>query len=626
MTENIEFSAEISKVLQLMIHSLYTNKDIFLRELVSNASDACDKLRYESLQNDALIEDDADLGITVSFDEAAKSITIEDNGIGMDRDDLIANLGTIAKSGTEEFVKAITGDHKKDVSLIGQFGVGFYSSFMVADTVEVISRKAGKNESWRWFSDGSGAFTVEPAPESERGTKITLKLKDDAHEYLDYYKLEFILQTYSDHISFPIHLISDEGEKKEVNQGAAIWTRPKSEITEEQYQEFYRHVAHSPDKPWAVLHNKAEGVMEYTNLLYIPSMKPFDLFHPERRLRVKLYVKRVFITEENAELVPAYMRFLRGVVDSEDLPLNISRETLQDNPLLGRIREAITKKVLNELIKRGEKDPEGYAEFWDNFGAVLKEGLCESQEPKEKILQACRFASTHDDAKLTSLEAYIERMKPDQKAVYYLIGDDIDTLRNSAQLEGFKKFGVEVLLLSDQVDDFWLSATPKYKEFEFRSVQRHGSDLDAFTGEQEKSEDEASESKEDKAASKADIDTLIAHLKEIYGQEIRDVRTTHKLAESPACLAISEGDMDMRMERFLLEHKQLPKASTKILEINPDHAIISYMAAQPKDEIAETAWILLDQARIQEGEPLRDPALFNQRIYGLMAKALKVGS
>lgn len=613
MSESIPFSAEISKVLKLMIHSLYTNKDIFLRELISNASDACDKLRYRALQDEALYEGDSELKVVLSFDKKAKTLTIADNGIGMSREDLIAQLGTIAKSGTEEFVAAMSGDAKKDVSLIGQFGVGFYSAYMVAERVEVHTRKAGEAESWRWESAGDGEFMVAPGEDRPRGTAITLHLsKDAAKEYTDKFRLQHIAQSYSDHIAIPIELIDEEGQVERINEASALWTRPKSEITDEQYQAFYRHVAHTPDEPFLTLHNKAEGVMEYTSLLFVPSMKPFDLFHPDRRRRVKLYVKRVFITDENVEIVPAWLRFLRGVVDSQDLPLNISRETLQDNPMLAKIRTSLTNKLLSELKKKAAKAPEEYARFWENFGSVLKEGLCESQAPKDKILEICRFQSTYGE-ELVSLEAYIERMKEGQEAIYVIHGDDAQGLRRSAQLEGFKKHGLEVLLLTDHVDDFWLNVNPEYQGKKFKSVTKAGEDLKAFSGQSEE------QSSADKKDDEGDMSGLCARMQAALEGQVREVRTTAKLDESPVCLAVGEGDMDLRMERFLLENKQIKVGSPKILEINPDHPIIR--ALTPKDDAAlsEASHLLLDMAKIQEGEPVADPAGFARRIADLMA-------
>lgn len=606
------FAAETARVLHLMIHALYTNRDIFLRELISNASDACDKLRYAALTDGSLYGDTPDLAIHLALDDKANTLTLTDTGIGMDRDDLIAHLGTIAKSGTSEFVGKLTGDDAKDVNLIGQFGVGFYASFMVADKVSVESRKAGSAESWVWESEGQGSYQVREGAPRARGTSITLHLKPDAKQYLDRHKLGHIVETYSDHIGFPITLTDAEGVTHPLNEGSAIWTRPKADVTEEQYQEFYRHVAHSPEKPWAVLHNKAEGAVEYTSLLFIPGMKPLDLFNPERRRRVKLYVKRVFITDEGVELIPAYLRFLRGVVDSADLPLNISRETLQKSAVLDKIRDSVTSRVLGELKKRAEKDPEDYATFWENFGAVVKEGLCESTAPRDKILDACRFHSTHGDA-LTSLADYKSRMQPDQDAIYYLTGDQLGAMRNSPQLEGFKKRGIEVLLLNEHVDDFWTGVTLKWGEIAFRSVTRAGDDLKPA----------ADEPAENEAA----VGMLIAAMKLLYGDKVRDVRTTRKLADTPVCLAVGEGDMDMRMERFLLEHKQLPRAQAKIVEINPAHPVIQALAGRiaahgSAEDTDDALWLLFDQALIAEGEPVPDPGAFARRLARFMGMGL----
>jgi molecular chaperone HtpG len=616
--EQHNFAAETSRVLHLMIHALYTNRDIFLRELISNASDACDKLRYEALTKPDLLGDQPELAIKISFDEKAKTLTIADSGIGMNRDDLIANLGTIAKSGTEEFFKRMTGDDAKDVNLIGQFGVGFYSSFMVADKVTVTSRKAGEDQAWVWESQGTGNYTVEPAGDAVRGTSITLHLKKEAaKDYLDRHKLGHIVGTYSDHVGFPISLTDSEGVVHSLNDAAAIWTKPKADITDEQYQEFYYAVAHSPEKPWAVFHNKAEGAVEYTSLLFVPGIKPFDLFHPERKRRVKLYVKRVFITDERVELVPPYLRFLRGVVDSADLPLNISRETLQKSPLLDKIRDSITSRVLGDLKKRAEKDAADYATFWANFGAALKEGLCEANSPREKILQACRFYSTHGDA-ITSLDDYKSRMIAGQDAIYFLTGDNLASLRTSPQIEGFKKRGIEVLLLADHVDDFWTATTTKFGELPFRSVMKAGSDLKKFGSDEEKKE----EAKEDTA----DITTLLNVMKTLYGDAVRGVHTTHKLTDTPICLSVGEGDIDLRMERFLAEHKQLPTRAAKIIEINPDHPVIQslakHAASKVDSDVEDALWLLLDQALIAEGEPVADAGAFARRLSRVMQKGL----
>lgn len=623
--QTMPFAAEISKVLRLMIHSLYTNKDIFLRELVSNASDACDKLRYLALSDQSLLEGQSEqLAITVTVDPVAKTLTVRDNGIGMNREELIANLGTIARSGTLEFISNITGDAKKDSNLIGQFGVGFYSAFMVAEHVTVNSRKAGDTQGWIWESAGEGEFSVRVAEEAlPRGTSVTLRLSEAAAEYTDKFRLMHIIDTYSDHIGFPIWMETAEGERERVGEGAALWTLPKSEITEEQYKEFYHHVAHSPDEPWLTLHNKAEGAVEYTSLLFVPSIKPFDLFHPERRRRVKLYVKRVFITEENVELIPHYLRFLRGVIDSADLPLNISRETLQDNPILRKISESITGKLLTELKKKAEKEPESYTKFWENFGAVLKEGLCESIAPKEKILEVCRFHSTQGDLR-ASLDEYIARMKDGQEEIYYLTGDSLASLRSSPQLEGFTSRGIEVLLLDDHVDDFWVNVVPEFKGKPFKSVTRATVDLDAIGAPATHAESE--EKAQQAAPSKDRIENLSTWLQSVYGAEIKEVRPTTKLTDSPACLAVGEGDMDMRMERFLMEHRQLPRRAAKILEINPKHALIRALAEQvaakgDTEDTRDTALMLLDQAKIVEGEPLTDAAAFARRLARFMSKS-----
>lgn len=621
MTDKHSFNAEISKLLQLMIHSLYTNRDIFLRELISNASDACDKLRYRAITNPELLEDDVTFRITISADKKAKTITIADNGIGMNRDELVANLGTIAKSGTQEFLSSLTGDAKKDMPLIGQFGVGFYSAFVVAEKVRVESRKAGEEAAYFWESEGGGEFSIGDVLKQDRGTRIILYVKDEAKEYLDKFRLRHITQTYSDHISFPIEYVDEEGKTETINKGSALWMRPKAEITPEQYKEFYHHIAHSPDTPWMTLHNKAEGKVEYTSLLYIPSMQPFDLFHPDRKRRVKLYVKRVFITDEGTEIIPHWLRFLRGVVDSEDLPLNISRETLQQNPILDKIRESIVKRLLSDLVKRSEKEPEEYLTFWKNFGAVLKEGLCEAiTAPKEQILEASRFYSTSGD-KMVSLNDYIGRMKPGQEHIFYLTGDNIESLKRSAQLEGFKKRGVEVLLFCDHVDDFWVNVVHTYKEKPFLSVTRSNKEIDNI-------EDEVKQ--EAKEEETLQTEPLITILKEIYGEEVKDVRATHKLSESAVCLAVDEGAMDIRLERFLREQKQIATTYSKILEINPDHEVIKHMAGKvktgaTKEDIVlrDIAFLLLDQAKIMQGEEISDPALFSLRINKFLAGYLR---
>ena len=622
------FNAETSKILRLVIHSLYTNRDIFIRELVSNASDACEKLRYLSLTKPELMKDDSELSITLSADEKAKTLTVSDNGIGMSEQDLITNLGTIAKSGTEEFLGQLSGDTKKDASLIGQFGVGFYSVFMVADHVRVETRKAGEEQSYIWESTGDGSYTIEPAKSDlPRGTRITLTLKDGEEQYTDKFRISHIINTYSDHISFPIRFQGGEGDATEVlNEGSALWTRQKSAITKAQYEEFYHHVGHSSDEPWLTLQNQVEGKLSYTNLLFVPSVRPFDLFHPERRRRVKLYVKRVFITDENIDLVPHHLRFLRGIIDSDDLPLNISRETLQNNPQLANIRDSITKKVLSELKKKSEKDKESYAKFWANFGGVLKEGLCEHNATKEALLEACVFNTTAGP-QLSSLDEYVARMSDKQEHIYYITGDRVDTLRTHPQIEGFLKKGIEVVLLHDHVDDFWVTVTPDYKGKKFKSVLSAGEELKNF-GTDAKKDDVKDDNKP--ASSGKEIDNLIAAIKTILGDEVKDVRTTAKLTESPVCLAVEDGAMSMRMERFLVEHKQMKGTSARILEINPDHPVIVGLAKRvtahgvSANDVEDTARLLFDQAKIVEGEELSDPAAFTRRLSALLSKGFMV--
>lgn len=620
-----QFNAETSKILRLVIHSLYTNRDIFLRELISNASDACEKLRYLAVTSPDLLKEDAELAITLSSDKKAGTVSITDNGIGMNEADLISNLGTIAKSGTEEFLGQLSGDSKKDASLIGQFGVGFYSLFMVADFVRVETRKAGETQGYVWESAGDGNYTIaEAASELPRGTRITITLKKGEEEYLDKFRLSHIVSVYSDHIAFPIRYQgAEEGDASEVlNEGSALWTRPKSAITKAQYEEFYHHVGHSSDEPWMTLHNQVEGKLSYTNLLFVPSVRPFDLFHPERRRRVKLYVKRVFITDENIDLVPHHLRFLRGIIDSEDLPLNISRETLQDNPQLTNIRDSITKKVLSEFKKKAEKDKEGYAKFWANFGGVLKEGLCEHSPSKEALLEACVFNTSTAPA-LSTLDEYITRMQEGQEHIYYITGDRVETLRNHPQIEGFVKKGIEVVLLHDHVDDFWVTVTPEYKGKKFKSVLTAGDELSKL----KKSDDAKAEEKPE--SNSKEIDSLIAAMKLVLGDEVTDVRTTSKLTESPVCLGIEDGAMSMRMERFLVEHKQMKSTSARILEINPDHPVIAGLAKRVaahgvNGDVEDTARLLLDQARIVEGEELPDPTAFTRRINALLSKGFVI--
>ena len=633
MTEQTHsFQAEVSRLLDIVANSLYSHKEIFLRELISNASDACDRLRYAAITDPELAGEDSDYRIRLELDAAKRQIAVTDNGIGMNREDLIANLGTIARSGTAAFVNALEDD-KPDLSQIGQFGVGFYSAFMVADRVEVASRKAGDSQGWLWASDGKGAFSIVESDEAPaRGTRIALHLKADEKEFLEAPRLKHIVRTYSDHIAFPIALqVAADGEDaaaedETLNQASAIWTRPKSEISEDQYKEFYHHVAHAFDEPWLTLHFKAEGRIEYAGLLYVPSSKPMDLFNPERRSQVKLYVKRVFITDECEDLLPSYLRFLRGVVDTEDLPLNISRELLQRNPLLAKIRAGLVKRVLDALKKKAEKEPEDYAKFWENFGAVLKEGLYEDQDQRDKLLALARFHSTASDTP-ASLDDYVGRMKEGQEAIYYITGDDLVALKKSPQLEGFVARDVEVLMMTDPVDEFWITAIGSYQEKDLKSVTRGGADLSGIKKPAQAEGDSEAEAEAKEEGAAAEVDALVAFVRLTLKDEVKDVRASQRLTDSAVCLVADEGDMDIHLERLLKQHKQLDKGVPRILEINPDHPLVKRLAQRIGEDgaagdLEEVARLLLDQARILEGEPLPDPAAFAQRLSTLVAKGL----
>ena len=618
----LNFQAEVGRLLHLMVHSVYSNKEIFLRELISNASDACDRLRYLSITRPELIADDPEFRIAVTVDKAGRRLTVADNGVGMNREDLIENLGTIARSGTAAFVEQLTGDSRKDVSLIGQFGVGFYSAFMVADKVEVLSRRAGEAQGWRWSSDGQGTFTIAEAETEGRGTRVTLHLRADAEEFLDAARLRQIIKTYSDHIAIPVRLLEAgtdaDGSGEAVNEASALWTRPRSEIDDAQYREFYHHVAHAFDDPWMTLHWRAEGRIEYSALLYVPGRPPFDLFHPDRRAGVKLYVRRVFITDECKEVVPAYLRFLRGVVDSEDLPLNISREMLQHNPVLGAIRAGVVRRVLGELERKAEQEPAAYAEFWGNFGAVLKEGLYEDAAQRETLLKLARFRSTAGDG-LVSLADYAARMRPGQDAIYYITGDDVEALRRSPQIEGFAARKVEVLLLADPVDEFWVPAVGAYDGKPLRSVTRGAADLSKIA-----QTEEEQKQKQDQAA---DLGPLLALFKLSLKDAVKDVRPSNRLTDSAVCLVADEGDMDLHLERLLKLHGQPVAGSKRILEINPHHPLIARLAQSLQGEQAgaragDIAHLLLDQARILEGEVPPDPAAFARRLSRLMEEGL----
>jgi len=619
-TETKPFQAEVGKILDLVVNSLYSNKEIFLRELISNASDACDRVRYAAITDPNLIKEDPELSIIISINKKARNITISDNGIGMSHDELIENLGTIARSGTAAFVEELTGDSTKDMTLIGQFGVGFYSAFMVSDMVTVVSSKAGEETAWQWQSEGSGAFTIAPVEHEKRGTRIELHLRKGESEFLDPDRLRHIITTYSDHIALPIKLEGTGVEGTEsVNSAAALWTRQKKAISEDQYKEFYHHVAHSFDEPWLTLHNQAEGRLEYTNLLFIPSSKPHDLFDPARKHGVKLYVKRVFITDDCQELLPAWMRFVRGIVDSQDLPLNVSREMLQHNPVVTKIRNALIKRVLGELEKKAAKTPIDFATFWGNFGAVLKEGIYEDADYRDRLVELLHCHSTAGE-QLVTLAEYVERMKDGQKEVFYISGENMSALRKSPQIEGLIARDIEVLLFDDPVDDFWTGVVREYKGKSIRSVTRGDIDLTNL-GVQS---DDAEEKK--KPASDNDVASLIGVFKLALGEEVADVRASTRLTNSPVCLVADEGAIDIHLERLLKQQNRLDEASKRVLEINPENELIRSLATRAKEEpsdqgLVETAKLLLDQARIVEGDAVADAAAFSKRMTEMMARS-----
>ncbi len=646
--ETHAFQAEVGKLLDIVAHSLYSQKEIFLRELISNASDACDKLRYRALTEPALVEDDPELKVTLRLDKKAKTITVSDNGVGMDKDDLTGILGTIARSGTQAFVEGLSGDAAKDkdkdkdkedvaVSLIGQFGVGFYSAFMVADRVEVVTRKAGTNQAWKWTSDGRGEFAIEPAERAARGTDVITHLKKDAKEYLETERIEHIVRTYSDHIGIPVALapVKKEDDERVLNTASALWTRAKKDITEDQYKEFYHHAAHAFDDPWMTIHNQVEGVLSYTNLLFIPSMRPYDLFHPDRAASVKLYVKKVYITDNCEGLLPSYLRFVKGVVDSEDLPLNISREMMQHNPVVAKISSGLTKRVFGELKKSAEKKPDDYARFWETFGPVLKEGIYEDHANRDRILELARFKSSARSGWI-SVKDYVNAMKPGQDTIYYITGDTAEAALASPQLEGFRAKEVEVLLMTDPVDEFWLPQVGVYEEKAFKSATRGGADLAKIDGAAADEKADADETKEKTEAPDDDrTDLLVAALKLALGDKVKDVRRSERLTDSAVCLVADEGDLDMNLERLLKQHKQLDgqDLSPRILEINAGHALIGKLAvlaqekAKPGEDISDplltdAAFMLLDQARILEGEPVLNAQAFARRLSQLMVEGL----
>lgn len=634
--QNFEFGVETKKILKLMIHSLYTNKDIVIRELISNASDACDKLRYQTTINPDILGSETDLKIKIEINEEERTLSVIDSGIGMNRDDLINQLGTIAKSGTEAFLEQMSKNKEQNaIELIGQFGVGFYSSFMIAKKVEVISKKVDSDDAYIWESSGEGEFKVKKyEKEFPRGTKVILYLKDDESDFLDRFHIKHIIKAYSDHIAFPIELKmgTTDSSVETINVGTALWTKPKNEITKEQYNEFYKYIVHMPGEPWMVLHNKVEGNIEFTSLLFIPDRRTFDLFSPDMNTRVKLYIKRVFITEDTAQLLPRYLRFIQGVVDSQDLPLNISRESLQYNSMVGKIRKALVKKIFSELSKKDENEPEEYLKFWDNFGAVIKEGLCENNVNNDDLLDICKFYSSKSKDKPESLKTYIENMKPNQKEIYYINGSSVENIDNSPQVEGFKTKDIEVLYLCDTVDDFWVTATNKYKDYQFKSITRSDIDIDNLNPQNEEKPDlefdddkKAREEKEKlKDVTESNYENLIKFFKNtLENCNLKDVKISKKLTTSPVCLVADERGMDIKLERFLLEQKQIVAPLPKILEINPNHYLLKIIQENlaNKDrfgEIQDMVKTLFDEACILEGEPIKNPSDFANRLNKLM--------
>ena len=622
--ETFTFQAEVGKILDIVAHSLYSEKEVFLRELISNASDACDKLRYASIAKPELSDDGVEFKIKIDVDKKSSELKILDNGIGMSKKELVESLGTIARSGTQAFLKNISDADKssKDIqsSLIGQFGVGFYSAFMVAKKITVNSKKAGSNQSWSWSSDGKGSFEIESASKENVGTEIILKIDEKDKEYLEEDRIESIVKKYSDHIAQPVVMKTKEKEEKVLNSASALWTRDKRNISNEQYKEFYHHVGMAYDDPWMIMHNKAEGLISYTNLLFIPSNRPFDLFNPDRKSNLKLYVKRVFITDDCEGLIPPYLRFIKGIIDTDDIDLNISREMLQNNPVVAKIKNALIKRVISELKKKAENDSENYVKFWEAFGPVLKEGIHEDFANRDKILEVSRFQTSHSE-KLTSLKDYVSRMKKGQDTIYYLSGEDKEKLSQSPHLEGFRAKGVEVLYMTDPVDEFWLPSVGKYSEKSFQSITRGSADLDKIKSKNADKKDKKDEKKEN-------IDKLIASLKVVLGKEVKDIKSSERLTDSAVCLIAGEGDMDMHLEKLLKQHQQLDSTSQKILEINPSHPLIKNLLnvvddKDKKNEIFDdAAWLLLDQARIIEGQSVLDPNKFTKRMNTLIQKGI----
>jgi|TARA_A100001391_G_scaffold78435_2_gene50832 molecular chaperone HtpG len=625
-SETLGFQAEVKQLLHLMIHSLYSNKEIFLRELVSNASDACDKLRFQAIDNPELMQGDADLRIRVEYGADKRTVTISDNGIGLSREDAVQNLGTIARSGTKEFFSQLTGDKQKDANLIGQFGVGFYSSFIVADKVSVLSRRADapETEAVLWESDGQGEFSVTQVEKADRGTSVTLHLREEEDEFLSGWKLREILRRYSDHISLPIQMLKEEWSEEKsaqvkttewetVNQANALWTRAKNEITDEQYKEFYKHVSHDFEDPLAWTHNRVEGRSEYTQLLFVPKRAPFDLWDRDGRRGVKLYVKRVFIMDDADQLLPTYLRFVRGVIDSADLPLNVSREILQESRDVRSIREGSTKRILMLLEDMAENKPDDYKAFWEQFGQVLKEGAGEDVANQERIAKLLRFASTHENSanQTVSLADYVSRMKEGQDKIYYVTAESHAAASNSPHLEIFRKKGIEVILMSDRVDEWMLSFLREFEGKSLVSIAKGGLDLEQLADEDEKKRQEevAEQSK-----------PLIERLQKALDGKVKEVRATARLVDSPACVVVDSNELSPHILRMLQAAGQEAPEVKPILEINPEHPLLGRVKDASDDDFGDWAQVLLDQAMLAEGAHLKDAAGFVKRLNALLLK------
>ena len=612
MSEKREFQTEVTKLLDIVINSLYSEKYIFLRELISNASDACDKLKYLALTHPEAAKLSKSFKITITPDEKENTLIVSDNGIGMNKDDLINHIGTIAKSGTADFVNNAK-DNGSVVDLIGKFGVGFYSAFMVAKKVEIVTRKAEEDKAWKWVSDGLGGYEIFEAERDSNGTDIKLFLKDDAKDFTDTIYLRHVIRTYSDHVEYPIVLNLGKAGEETVNTASALWTRNKADITAEQYKEFYHHVSKNFDDPWLTLHFKAEGSIEYTALLYIPSTAPYDLFQPDRQQSLKLYVNKVFVSDKVEGLMPAYLRFIKGVIDSSDLPLNISREMLQQSTLLAKIRQGTVSRILKELKKRSA-DYADYLKFWQAFGIAFKEGIYEDFSNREEIAGLSLFASTASDEKLTTLDEYILRANPEQKAVYYITGDDVPTLRNNPQLEAFKEKGIEVLLLTDPIDEFWTQTLTSYKTFALKHISQADIDLKV--------------ERKDNKAGEGDLQKLTTLMAEMFKSEVGKVEVTEKLTKSPAALNVENGQMSIHLERLMRNHQQQTAfASTRILEINPYHPLIIKLCDMVNDEnkkaeISEVSRLIFDQAKIAEGEAVSDPSFFAEKMSEYILKGM----